>query len=949
MMSSPIPRPVRFEVTRPALLTRLAESLDAQVIVLAAPSGYGKSTLLAQYARSTPRPAVWCRLTEMHAGPLEVTRLIARGLQPHVEVHADLLHPDPRTPDHVLLDGLAQALAEADGNIDLIVDPVEDDQVARWLIALALCLEEGHRILISRYSTEGLRLARPVANGRAVILDAADLQFSASETAHLLELRGVAVSGAVLQEVQGWPAGIALAAAGMQRHVGMHDLVRDSLDGLPGEVRTGLADLAVLETWSEDAARQLGSALPDGWLLLVQRAGLPLLPLGEQHFQPHQLLLGVLEQELTRDPCRQQRLYLAAARQAEQGGAARRAARLYARAGAVPEFLRLAEPLADQFRGRGEHRLTRDLLELVAVERLPAALAARLAWALIETGDPARGEATLQGLRQTAQLSPSGFASLAMMYGRRGDVDQQYRYACEGMALLGPGQVEPALSWPFVHAALKRHQHSAAREAAATLMEWARLQGDPVRLAEAWQLRALVTRHARDVPGSQQALREARTIYDRLGWTVRAAMIHLDEAELYFQAGELAAAQAALSSAAPGIDAMHHLYHARRLLLGASLDLWRGQPDRAERALDEAEAHALSGELKLQQQDLLLRRADVLIVQGRTEEARQLLNESHADQPLSGAYRRVLTGLLPGETFSEDVHTVRAWTDAGLRIRGLALLARQQPELMAEVRASPLWDQLPERERREPASSFQPHFSPAPPDCRPVLEITALGDLSVHLAGRPASVALAKSRELLVWLGLHSSGARDEIVTALWDGSAEERHVEYFRVAVRRLRGALKTALPTDFDPLPYQDGRYRISTNLQVQLDARPNLPLPTDLPTLREQFQAYRQTFLPGTESDWVQEVRNHCQQRAVALGLHLAGRSGPGAPEVYQQLLHFNPWCEAAHQGLIQALIRLQRRSEGEQALRTYTRVLLRDLGSAPDPGFLQDLAQQGLRLP
>ncbi|GGM16138.1 BTAD domain-containing putative transcriptional regulator [Deinococcus aerophilus] len=948
MTSSLIPRPARFEITRPTLLTRLAESLDAQVIVLAAPSGYGKSTLLAQYARSTPRPAVWCRLTEAHAGPLEVTRLIARGIQPYVGVHADLLQPDPRTPDHALMDGLIQALAAADTNIDLIVDPVEDDQVARWLISLALALEEGHRVLISRYRAEGLRLARPVAHGQALILDAADLQFSALETANLLDLRGVSLSARVLEEVQGWPAGLALAAAGTQRHVGTQDLVRDSLDGLPDEVRCGLADLAVLETWSEDDACRLGSALPDGWLTRVQRAGLPLLPLGQQHFQPHQLLLGVLEQELTRDPGRRKRLQLAAADMAEGRGELRRAARLYAHAGAVPEFLRVVGPLTDQFRARGEHRLSRDLLDLVPVAQLPDSLAARLAWALIETGDAPRGEALLQGLRRAAQLSPSGFASLAMVYGRRGDVEQQYRYASEGLARLGPGQVEPALSWPFVHAALKRGQHSAAQEAAETMMVWARVQGDPVRLAEAWQLRALVTRHAQDVPSSRQALRESRTIYDGLGWTVRAAMIQLDEAELSLHAGDLAAAQAALGSAPPGMDPGHHLYHVRRLLLDASLALWNGQLERAVDALAGAQTHAQAGQLRLQQQELLLKRADVLITQNRMEEARQLLDGVHPDPLHLQAYHRVLTGLLPGATFVGDVQTVRAWTDAGLRVRGLALLARQHPELMDEARSMALWAQLPEHERRESIARPRPSPEPSPAPGL-LLEIAALGDVSVRLAGQAVPVALAKSRELLVWLGQRGSGARDELVTALWDGSAEERHVEYFRVAVRRLRGALRTALSTDFDPLPYQDGRYRLSTALRVHLDARPDLPLPTDLPTLRAQFQAYQQTFLPGVESDWVQEVREHCQQRAIALGLHLAGRSGPDAPEVYQQVLHFEPWCEVAHRGLIQTLVGLERRTEGEQALRTYTRVLRQELGSAPDPGFLQDLARQGLRLP
>jgi DNA-binding SARP family transcriptional activator len=231
-----------------------------------------------------------------------------------------------------------------------------------------------------------------------------------------------------------------------------------------------------------------------------------------------------------------------------------------------------------------------------------------------------------------------------------------------------------------------------------------------------------------------------------------------------------------------------------------------------------------------------------------------------------------------------------------------------------------------------------------PPTVR--LQITTLGDLAARVDGVTVPVALAKSRELLVWLALHASGTRDEIVTALWDGSAEERHVEYFKVAVRRLRGALKNALGTDADPLPYREGRYRLDTTFRVEVDARldPSPSLTTQ--ELARQFQAFTQPFMPGSDSEWIEDLRAQCQQRAITLGLALAAASEADAPTVYRQVLHLDPWNDPAHQGLIHSLLDTDRQAEAEHALRAYRRLLQDEFGTAPPPEFLLRLQRRGL---
>ncbi|MFC6661524.1 hypothetical protein [Deinococcus multiflagellatus] len=51
-----IPRPLKHELPRAGLLAHLHAETDVALLALVAPSGYGKTTLLAQHARRAARP-----------------------------------------------------------------------------------------------------------------------------------------------------------------------------------------------------------------------------------------------------------------------------------------------------------------------------------------------------------------------------------------------------------------------------------------------------------------------------------------------------------------------------------------------------------------------------------------------------------------------------------------------------------------------------------------------------------------------------------------------------------------------------------------------------------------------------------------------------------------------------------------------------------------------------
>src|SRR5258707_14985258 len=68
-----IPRLRPNVVSRPRLLERLNEGLHRKLILISAPAGFGKTTLVSQWLAGGARPAAWLSLDE---GENDLTRFL---------------------------------------------------------------------------------------------------------------------------------------------------------------------------------------------------------------------------------------------------------------------------------------------------------------------------------------------------------------------------------------------------------------------------------------------------------------------------------------------------------------------------------------------------------------------------------------------------------------------------------------------------------------------------------------------------------------------------------------------------------------------------------------------------------------------------------------------------------------------------------------------------------
>ena len=255
-----VPRPTGPRVQRAALLRRI-ESAAEPLVLLVAPSGFGKTSVLAEWAITTSVQVAWLSCDESDGEPAQFWSRLTSALAarwPAMGSDAALILERPSWDDAELVDSLARDLADlpAAGAAVVIDDAQFAEASQRTLARLAQRLPAHVRLLVASqhnpaFSTSRLRLAGVITEIRA-----ADLAFTQVEVEQLLELAGLGrepVDGRRLRSLtEGWPAGLQMAvlairAGGDPREVidALASTAQETSDYLANEVMNRLPpDLA---------------------------------------------------------------------------------------------------------------------------------------------------------------------------------------------------------------------------------------------------------------------------------------------------------------------------------------------------------------------------------------------------------------------------------------------------------------------------------------------------------------------------------------------------------------------------------------------------------------------------------------------------------------------------------------------------------------------------------
>ena len=335
-------------VSRRALVDRLITS-SAPIAAIVAPPGYGKTTLLAEWAETDSRAVAWVSLDAGDNDPVV--------LMTHVVVALDRIEP-LGTPVFVALSSqgasaistvlprLGAALSAMSRPVVLLLDDLHvlNDQACLDVVAeIAERLPPGSQLAVSSRVMPDLPLARLRARGALAEVGASDLALDVGSTRSLLRNAGVDLPDAAVAELtrrtEGWPTGLYLAALSVQARgdEGLQAIAfrgddRFIADYVRSEILTGLPDDLVRFLVHSAVLGRMSGSLCDAVLLRsgsaqvlrsIETSNLLLVPLDRHRewYRYHHLLRDVLVAELDlREPGLAPILHLRAADWFEANG-----------------------------------------------------------------------------------------------------------------------------------------------------------------------------------------------------------------------------------------------------------------------------------------------------------------------------------------------------------------------------------------------------------------------------------------------------------------------------------------------------------------------------------------------------------------------------------------------------------------------------------------------------
>jgi LuxR family maltose regulon positive regulatory protein len=330
-------------VVRPRLLARLLAGFRTRLALIAAPAGFGKSTLLAQaLAEARHAPArqrfAWVALDQDDNDPARFWTYVFTALErasPGLGAPSlALLRATPTAVESALAE-LLNELAEQHEDVVLILDDYHAVTNRAIHDGISFLLEHAppqfHLVIASRVDPP-LPLARWRVRGELVELRASGLRFTPDEALQFLAdtmgLRLDAQDAAALEaRTEGWAAGLQLAALSLQgqedvggfiesfsgshRHV-VDYLAEEVLTRQPDHVRAFLLQTSVLDRLSGplcDAVLGVADAqvLGDSYSRLVldtlERDNLFLIPLDNERrwYRYHHLFADLLRHRLRQE------------------------------------------------------------------------------------------------------------------------------------------------------------------------------------------------------------------------------------------------------------------------------------------------------------------------------------------------------------------------------------------------------------------------------------------------------------------------------------------------------------------------------------------------------------------------------------------------------------------------------------------------------------------------
>jgi LuxR family maltose regulon positive regulatory protein len=352
--TSPVALQTGQAVVRTALLNRLCGAPEGAIATIVAPAGYGKTTLLAQWAQRDSRQLLWIDL-EPEDDDAEI-----------LELRLEAVTEEP------------ELLAVVD-DVHVLRSPAALETLERLLGRVPA----GTTVALAARRALPLPLARLRAEGGLLEIGVDELALTSREAETLLRRTGVLLlrqdAAALTERLEGWPAAVFLAALSLQAGtpvsaIGGDDrfivdyLETEHLAGLSSPLRRFATQTAVLGQLTSEACDAVLQRSDSRQMLASLESEGMLVPLDHKRLRyrypnvVRECLLAELERS---DPDRARSLHRGAAGRAAEIGAREEALEHAAAAGDLGGVAEFAEQLAVPACGRGRLETLEPWLDLL--------------------------------------------------------------------------------------------------------------------------------------------------------------------------------------------------------------------------------------------------------------------------------------------------------------------------------------------------------------------------------------------------------------------------------------------------------------------------------------------------------------------------------------------------------------------------------------------------------
>jgi LuxR family maltose regulon positive regulatory protein len=708
-LNVPPARPRGRVVSRPRLLEQLDQGLAGRLILISAPAGFGKTTVLSEWIADRGLRVAWVSLDESDNDPVRFGCYIIAALQtvaPQVgEVAHDWLCAPQPPPLESVLTSLINDLCMLSEELVLVLDDYHTLDAGAVHQAVAFLLDRlppSLCLVVATRADPPLPLSRWRSRGQMAEIRADDLRFAFEEITDFFgRVMGLDLSSdeiATLEErTEGWIVGLQMAALSMrgrrdishfiQSFTGTHRyildyLVEEILSRQSQDVQTFLLRTSILKRLTGPLCDAVLEQTDSQAILeLLEKANLFLVPLDDERcwYRYHHLFADLLRARLDQiSPGLASQLHARAAAWLEQEGSTVEAVNHALAAGAHDHAARLVEENTTRLLAQGELNALMGWIEALPAELRLARpwLCVHQAYALIFGGRPAEVESLL--IQAEAALGAASEQGTASLTGQVDKTDTLSMGMAETRALKG------ALAAVRAFATVTLGQDAEAVSQAQQARELLPAGNLWDQAAAAWALGYTMFTQGH-LPEARLAFEEQIRLGRSMGntWTLLAGLTYL--AQVLQAQGQLPQARALLEDAlaeASQQGARSRGYIARVEASLASVLCEQNELESAHRLLAEAITHTRQWPNPNHMVYAYALQARVLLAQGDLQGAQTLIGEADKIRK-SAALSRIMRRTVEAEL----VRVWLAFQAAGVSLVPGDPLAEQSSALVASWRS----------------------------------------------------------------------------------------------------------------------------------------------------------------------------------------------------------------------------------------------------------------------